>query len=568
MKLRFPVYRSLVLHPVPLAFPLPRKNHSSRASHQRRSKEKTRPSGNPAMSTIVANPSETKPAAQQQSASPLFRWIFPFLGVGSLLASCILWSLRKQMWGDEVFTATELRDPSLRHLLHAVPHLGGAGMPLFYLTGWPWAHLFGLSDLSLRLYSSLGVCGAFLILLAAMRRRFSSSAAFLGVAFGFFASLIVLDQNSEARGYGLYLLLCALAVAQALKVAEAPKPRARDLILLALTQAGLVLGHILGLVYAGLILLALLSADLGQRRFRTRVYLACIAGWLALVPWIPAIQASAAVGRPHGWIEVPTLSDLAASLSFWLFTGLYWQLPHVPGAVLVAGWLCAVACVAVLVLASVPGIKASPEQRPAYLMGFALLLGPAAFFVVSHLAAPIFLPRYLIPSALGISILAVAWAARSKAGKGTALTAASFAVLLLPIATALLARPTGLNVTRVDQIAAGRPVVCDSLKDFLVMTRYSAHPNLAEYPLDEAAASTAPGVDTDVRLLKNYRREGYLAENLPDPALILSQKSFLVLDNPAAPWFPIAIEHNPRFTWKTLAQIDATRRVIEVDQKP
>jgi 4-amino-4-deoxy-L-arabinose transferase-like glycosyltransferase len=522
------------------------------------------------MSTVVANPSESSHEEQElpQSASPLFRWIFPLLGVGSLLASCILWSLRKQMWGDEVFTVTELRDPSLLHLLHAVPRLGGAGMPLFYLTAWPWAHLFGLSDLSLRLYSSLGICGAFLILLAAMRRRFSYGAAFLGVAFGFFTSLIVLDQNSEARSYGLYLLLCALAVAQALKAAEVERPRARDLILLSLTQAGLVLGHILGLVYAGLILLALLAADLWQRRFRTRVYLACIAGWLALVPWIPAIQASAAVGRPHGWIAVPTLSDLAASLSFWLFTGLYWQLPHVPAVVLVAGWLCAVACVVVLVLASLQGIKASPTQRPVYLLGFALILGPLAFFVVSRLAAPIFLPRYLIPSALGISILASAWAAPSKAGKGTAVTLLSFALLLLPIATALLAHPTGLNVARVDQIAAGRAVVCDSLKDFMVMTRYSARPNQAEYPLDEAAASTVPGVDTDVRLLTNYRREGYLTENLPDPSLILSQKSFLVLDNSGAPWFPVVIEHNPRFTWKTLAQIDSSRRLIEVDQKP
>jgi hypothetical protein len=520
------------------------------------------------MSTVVANPSESSRAArEQQPASPLFRWILPLLGVVSLLASCIVWSLRKPMWGDEVFTVTELRDPSLLHLLRAVPRLGGAGMPLFYLTAWPWAHVFGLSDLSLRLYSSVAVCGAFLILLAAMRRRFSARAAFLGVAFGFFSSLIVLDQNSEARSYGLYLLLCALAVAQALKVAEVERPRTRDLILLALTQAGLVLGHILGLVDAGLILLALLTVDLGQRRFRTRVYLACIAGWLALVPWIPAIRASAAVGRPHGWIAVPTLSDLAASLSFWLFTGLYWQLAHVPAAAVVAGWLCAVACVVVLVLASLRGIQASPEQRPVYFMGFALLLGPIAFFVISHVASPIFLPRYLIPSALGISILAVAWAARSKAGKGTVVALLSFGVLLLPIATALLSHTKGLNVTRVDQIAAGRAVVCDSLKDFMVMTRYSTQPGRVEYPLDEAAASTVPGVDTDVRLLKNYRREGYLVENLPDPSQI-SQKSFLVLDNAGAPWFSVVIEHNPRFTWKVIARIDAARRLIEVDQKP
>jgi len=41
MKLRFSVYRSEMLHPVPLAFPMPRKNHSPCATEQRTLKEKT-----------------------------------------------------------------------------------------------------------------------------------------------------------------------------------------------------------------------------------------------------------------------------------------------------------------------------------------------------------------------------------------------------------------------------------------------------------------------------------------------------------------------------------------------
>jgi hypothetical protein len=534
------------------------------------------------MTTLIATPSEASREAPQHSATqhstahdgPLFRWIFPLLGVASLLASCILWSLRKQMWGDEIFTVTELRDPSLAHLLRAVPHLGGGGMPLFYLTGWPWAHVFGLSDLSLRLYSSLGVCGAFVILIATMRRYFSASAAFLGVAFGLFASLIVLDQNSEARGYGLYLLLCALAIAQALKVAETPRPTSSALALLVLSQAGLVLGHILGLVYAGLMLLALIDADAWQRRFRAKVYLCCIAGWLALIPWIPAIQASAAVGKPHGWIAMPTLSDLAVSLSFSLFTGLYWQLSHLPAAVLLAGWFCGIGCVVGLVLSAFGGLKTAPAKRPVYLLGFALILAPAAFFVISHIAAPIFLPRYLIPSALGIAMLAAAWTEQTKAGKGTTGTDLSLQIVLscvvlaLPIATALLARPTALDVSRIDEFAAGRPVVCDSLKDFLVMTRYSARPDLPEYPMNEAAANIVPGADTDFRLMKNYRREGYFSANLPDDSQILSRKSFLLLDNGDAAWFRVAIESNPRFTWKILAQVDDARRLIEVEQNP
>ena len=535
-----------------------------------------------AVSTLLASPKEASREAPQRRVGQerLFRWIFPAQGVASLLACCILWSLRKQMWGDEVVTVTELRDPSLAHLLHAVPRLGGAGMPLFYLTGWPWAHVFGLSDLSLRLYSSFGVCGAFLVLLATLRRRFSGSSAFLGTAFGLFASLIVLDQNAEARGYGLYLLLFALALAQALKIAEAPRPSAAALVLLTVSQAGLVLGHMLGLIYAGLILVALIAADAWQRRFRARVYVCCMAGWLALIPWIPAIRASAAVGKPHGWIAMPTLGDLASSLSFWLFTGLYWQLPHRPAILLAFGWVTAVVCVAGLVLASLRAlVAAEPSQRPVFLAGLALLLAPAVFLVISHIAAPIFLPRYLIPSALGIAMLTAGWAEHRKAGKGIAGAAASYqivlgiqivlscAVLLLPIATALLAKPTSLNVSRIDALAAGRPVVCDSLKDLLVMTRYSSHPNLAEYPMDEAVAKTVPGADADFRLMTNYRREGYLAANLPDDSVILDQRSFLLLDNGDAAWFRVVIESNSQFTWKILARIDSTRRLIEVEKK-
>lgn len=520
------------------------------------------------MTTVLDNPREVAREAAHAPAGPLERWILPALGVLSLLGSCILWSLRKPMWGDEVFTHTELSDPSLAHLFHALPRLGGAGMPLFYLTAWPWAHVFGFSDLSLRLYSSVGVCGAFLILFTAMRRRFSSYAAFAGVGLGIFASLTVLDQNSEARAYGLYLLLCALAIVQALRVCETSQPRTRDLTLLALSQAGLVLGHILGIVYAGLILLALVAADLWQHRFRTRVVLWCVAGWLALIPWIPAIQASAAVGRPHSWIAMPTPGDLAAGLSFWLFTGLYWQLPHLPAIVIAAGWLCAAGCVFVLVFASVRAFRTtSPGQRALCLFGWALLLGPIAFYAISHLVAPVYLPRYMIPSALGISVIAVPWFDRDRAGKRITVPLIC-AILALPIATALLARPSALDVARVDAIAQGRIVVCDSLKDFLVMTRYSQRPNLPEYPLDADAASHTPGVDTDVRLIENYRREGYFASNLPDAAEILNRPSFLVLDNPGAPWFELRIENNPRFTWRTLASIDGSRRLIEVDRKP
>ncbi|MGA8159911.1 MAG: hypothetical protein WA374_13245 [Acidobacteriaceae bacterium] len=529
------------------------------------------------MATSLANPATSSLPHESQSEQQtprhawIWRWLFPGLGVVSLLLSCALWSLKRQMWGDEVFTHIELSDPSWRHLLSAVTRLGGAGMPLFYLTAWPWAQLFGLSDLSLRLYSSAGVCGAFLVMLVTLRRLFAPSSAFLGAAFGLFASLIVVEQNSEARGYGLYLFLCALAIAQLVKVAQTARPTRRDLVLLAVTQAGLVLGHVLGIIYAGLLLLALLVADAVQRRFRPRLYLWAIAGWLALIPWIPAIRASAAVGRPHGWIPVPTLADLGSSLSLWLFTGLYWQITvHPPAALIVAGWFCAIAVVIILVITAAWSFStASAEHRLLCLLGLFLVAAPVFLYLVSVTITPVLLPRYLLPSALGVAILAAGWAERMRAGKGIRGFVLSGIVLLLPIAAAVLAHPEGLSVSRVDAIANGRPVVCDSLKDFLVMTRYSAHPSLPEYPLDwPTALASPPGTTADVRLMQNYRREGYLTGQLLDPAAILSQPSFLVLNNRDASWFHVAIENNPHYSWTTVAQVDELRRVVLVQRRP
>jgi hypothetical protein len=530
-----------------------------------------------AMTTLLtASPSseahrEAQPSPAGEANSRLWRWLFPLLGVGSLLASCILWSFRKQLAGDEPFTRVELGDPSLRHLMHAALHIGDASMPPFPFTAWIWAHGFGLSDLSLRLYSCAGVCGAFLVLFLALRRRFPARSAFLGVAFGLFSCLVVVDQNVEARSYGLYLLLASLAVAQALTVGETPRPRPRDLILLALSQAGLVLGHVLALVYAGLILVALLAVDLVQRRFRLRVYLCCVAGWLALVPWIPAIEASAAVGKPHTWIPMPTFADLAIALSGWLFGGIYFPLFRNVPLGLAAGWGCATVCVVVLVAAAVLRLKSSPSaaSRAAIFMAFALLLAPFVFFAVSHLASPIYVARYMIPSAIGVAILAVLWMEQRPVSRANSGVVLASVLLLLPLAAAVLARPDFLDVARVDRLAAGRPVVCPWLQDFMIMNRYNADPSPPLYPLDRTAALGGPaGAIGGFNLMQNYGREGYLMPQLRDASAILSQDSFLVLDDTATNWFSLEIAGNPRFASKLVARIDDHRRLMEVDRRP
>lgn len=506
--------------------------------------------------------------ARPRAAGILYTAVFPALGVVSLLVSCVVWSIKKQLWADEIFTRTEIGDPSFRHLLQAVPQLGGGGMPLFYLTAWPWAHLFGLSDLSLRLYSSVCLCAAFLALLAILRRRFEPSSAFLGAGFALFACLIFVDQNDEARGYGLYLLLAVLAVGQWLRVAEEENPSGRNLALLALSQAGLVLGHVLGLIYAGLMLAALLLSDRTRRWFRLRVYLCLMAGWLALIPWIPAIRASMAVGKPHGWITMPTVGDLATGLSFWLFAGIYFPIFRNVPAGLVFGWVVAICCVVFLVLEAVAALRTeTPARRPLYLLALMLLAAPLAFFAVSHVAQPIYVARYMLPSILGVALLSVGWARQSWIRtRWQRLTLATL-VLCLPLAAALLAQPIHLDVDRIDALTGGQPVVCDWLRDFMVMMRYSSHPSALEYPLDWEAAVHGPAAGPGgYHLMENYRRVGYWKANLRDGSEVLGQKSFFVLDESDTNWFALEIQHNPRYRWKVVARIDKDHVLYAVRQ--
>ena len=520
--------------------------------------------------SLAPNPEadSASPAPDQQSSA--YRWLLPLLGVLSLLAACVLWSLKKQMIEDEVYTRTELSDPSLTHLMHAVVHLGGAGMPLFYLTAWPWAHLVGLGDLSLRLFSSIGMCAAFLLLIVALRHRFSARSAFLGVAFGMFCCLIVMDQNVEARAYGLYLLLFALGIAQWLRIAETPRPGVRDFALLALSQAGIVLGHVLGIFYAGLMLLALVVVDLRARHLRWRVYTVFIAGWLALLPWIPAIRSSMAIAKPHGWITAPSLAGVAIGLSYWLFAALYHPLLQAHSAWMILGWACAIFCVVGLVLGGIRALRlGDPAQRPAHVLGFALIAAPLFFAMVSYLASPIWVARYMIPSTLGIAILSVGWVESNPRIRGPLAGTLAVALLAMPVASALAARPDRIDIARIDRISNGQILVCDWLDDFMILTRYSVHREALRYPLDWQAALSGPPIAVGhYHYMQNYRREGYLAGNLEDASRLLDLASFLVLDDTNTNWFQLEIAANPHFTWKVVAQIDPQRRVIQVDRRP
>jgi hypothetical protein len=236
--------------------------------------------------------------------------------VVSLITSCILWSSRKQAWMDEIFTWKEVSDRSLWHLYSAIQHGADGGQPLFYTTVWLWAKAFGSGVLALRLYSSVAMCAALLVTWRTIRRYYGVWATAFGVLTIWGTSGTLLEQNAEARFYGLYILAVAVTINLYTRLVARPEPSRLLLILAFFSQAALVLTHVLGLIYSGLILLVLILSDTWKRQLRLKVYLSYAAGWLALVVWLPAIRASMAAGKPHGWIPLPRLGTVLNSYFF------------------------------------------------------------------------------------------------------------------------------------------------------------------------------------------------------------------------------------------------------------
>jgi hypothetical protein len=508
----------------------------------------------------------------------------------SLLASCILWSATKQAWMDEIFTWKEVTDPSLWHLFWAIQHGADGGQPLFYATAWSWARLFGASVLSLRLYSCLSMCAAFLVTWICIRHVYGLWVTAFGVLTIWGASGLLLDQNAEGRFYGLYMLTVAIAVAIYLRLAAARVPTRPLLISNLLVQAALVLTHVLGLVYSALILSALLLFDAMEHRFRIKVYLSYAAGWLALLVWFPAIRASMAAGKPHGWIPVPTINKLYDSYLFWAYlpwlslvqrhsSGLVFQIVR-RGANL---WLLLpLAIVLILGLrkfSSVGHPTTSNQERALLLVAFALLSAPILLFLTSFVVTPVLVSRYVLPSAIGMAIVLSVFAnwlrlAIPLPSRATCRHAAIAIVIFLvgsPILSALIRGPESTNWCFLDiqrlraMVPAGVPVVAGWQEDFVKLMRYPRKPESSYFLLDWPAALAGPkSYVLDYHLMHSYRDAGYYSQNIQDSkSFLCSHVDFVVLDSNAsdtadqgATWFDYSVRNDPSFAWKILTSLD------------
>lgn len=417
---------------------------------------------------------------------PRRQWWVPLVATLLFVAVCCIASPKKLLWGDEVLTRILISSQDTGEMLRAVGSGIDGSPPVYWLLLRGWTRLAGTSDLALRLFSALAMGVAFTASWLMVRGVAGFLAATVGCAVAFFSNYFVFVQGTECRHYPLVMAILALAFLQFSRLNRRATITALDFTVYAALVGALVLTHLFGFVFSGILLGAQLAGDAWNRRYRPALWLAVPFGWLAFLPWIPNFREQSKVGKPWFWIEHPDVAVLADPYSY-VFGISAWALAGVVVMILIYG----------LVKSRVAGV--SPDGifkrdlsrwDPTEVAGVSMvLLVPIATWILSVLVQPVWLDRYQLPALLGWPVvLAMFWKWMEKSGAvgavgrnwnrtkyAIATTAAAGSIFILfHRAFELPPRPRAGNLP----IPPG-PVAVQGFDDFFYLTTYQ--PQLETY---------------------------------------------------------------------------------------
>ncbi len=498
-------------------------------------------------------PSQLTPA----DASPrigLGEYLVPLLGSLSLLVSCAIISGKKYFWNDELFSYYLLSDKSFSHMLVAFHDKINNSPPLYFVLGWVWAHIFGASELSLRLFSAVSMSAALWLLWLALRRTYGFYAVSIGVLSIFCTSTVILWQNAEARMYGLFMAAAALAFFLYDTACRKDELSGRLLVGTILAHIALVSSHLFGLLYSGVLLLAFILTDWRFKRLRIKLYLTIVFSWLSLLPYLPSFLNQADAGKPRSYPPMPNVRDLIIFSS--MSSSSMLSLLVVVALLLVAGLVWLVCDVKLLREgnATYHFSQKADSEVPLLIAAYLLLALPFFVWIVSRLIKPIFYDRYMIPSTMGWAallafaaarLIPVIWRGQQSARSDRELWSLIARSLLLIFIAVLLAYPMvsakrywreplpGLKDTSFGY--PDLPIVVQESHDFIMRAHYSPQSSRYFFILDwPSAVAPASGIFGP----EEYKQIEALGRNYPrmqrqiiqSNAFLAKYDRFLVLD--------------------------------------
>jgi len=331
------------------------------------------------------------------------------------------------LWTDELFSWWVAGQQSWSGLWQAM-YRGSDGMfPAFYVLSWGWIQLVGQSEIVLRLPSLLFTLLGTLACFAVIRPRWGDAAATLSVGLMVVGNGLLLTQAGQFRGYGMLLGLTGASL-YLLAALSPDAPHRRTLLWAnAATQLLLCLTHPFGVLY---------SAALGsgrvvatalreKRRWDWGLVWSYLPAAVGLLIWIPGMRAVAQLNVPRGWMAPVTVKDLGQGLLPPLDVPWGW-------AALCAGFVGLLVAGALSRLAPrEPELRRADQDTAIILAAAVLGVGPLAW-IVSQVADPLFMPRYLLPSTWAWAILgAVVWSRLARTvTPGAQFAAATLALVL------------------------------------------------------------------------------------------------------------------------------------------
>ncbi|MGA2453700.1 MAG: glycosyltransferase family 39 protein [Solirubrobacteraceae bacterium] len=264
--------------------------------------------GGSASTGVASNASALR---SERAASRLAPW-WPLAALTLLAAALRLSTLDLQsFWYDEAFTPVHVLHPSLWATLRSVVHTENTP-PLWYVLAWADSRLLGTGEVALRLPSALAGVATVPVAWAIGHELAGRRAALVCAALVAVNPLFVW-YSQEARAYGLFVLMGALAMLCFLRAQRAPTPR--RMAAFAVTGALALLTH-----YFAVFLLIGMVLWLAYERRTRRAALAAIA-LLVLVgaALLPLISAQG--GHGTQWIGRWPLTERLEAIPQYFLTG-------------------------------------------------------------------------------------------------------------------------------------------------------------------------------------------------------------------------------------------------------
>ena len=504
--------------------------------------------------------------------------------MGSLLVSCVLTSYKKHFWFDELLTNILVSDSNLFHMLRALKDQVDTSPPLYYICAWFWSQLFGAGELSLRMFSSICIAGAFYITFRILRSIYGNYAALWSSLAAFMLSKLIREQVAEARNYGLFLLLCATAFYLFLKLSDPScKSRRKLLVINCVVHGGLVLCHNYGILTSGSILFGMGLVGFRKQKMDYSAAFSVILGWLPFLLWLPALANQAKIGAEKLWIPRPTLDTLFDGLQGGIYTGLVFLF------------------IAMLFVFKYPwndtpsqsdravaDEKTVDAESLVVVFALSLFLVPVSAFGLSFVFKPIFYSRYLIPITLSYAALfallfqrvlepapqRTAPASRdlfplvNAMQRACGMAIMAFLILYRPVQALYHTPLSGIAISDKTFSAFDAPVVFESGSEYLHMRRYSDNPSRYFLVQDwqTALASTNITTTAGYKILSAIKRN-YPENQIYESADFLRQYDrFLVFDSEELLWAKRNLESNEEFS-VTLAGRVGDRRLLLCERK-